>query len=96
MPKTFRHCTVRIDPQQFEELRSIANQRSCRPSHVIRDALSAYLGGAAVLTHSQQRMARISEFSQVALDLIIREEYPQHRELILAETDKRLGQYHGA
>ena len=41
-------------------------------------------------------MARISEFMQLALDVIISEQYPEFRERIIANTDKRLEQYHGA
>ena len=63
---------------------------------MIRTAVAAYLGTAAVVTNSNRRMARISEFMQLALDVIISEQYPEFRERIIANADKRLEQYHGA
>ena len=50
----------------------------------------------ARVSPSQRRLARSSEFQQLALDVIIREQYPELRDRLVAETDKRLVQYHGA
>src|SRR3546814_16241564 len=61
-----------------------------------RTAVDAFLASAGLLTFSQRRIARISEFRQLALDIIIREQFPEYRDRILAETDRRLEQYHGA
>jgi len=63
---------------------------------VIRAAVDAYLGTATLLTSSHRRLARISEFMQLALDVIISEQYPEFRDRIIANADKRLEQYHGA
>ncbi|GAY20621.1 hypothetical protein SFOMI_1151 [Sphingobium fuliginis] len=49
-----------------------------------------------MLNTSNRRIARISEFQHLALDIIIREQFPEYRDRIIVETDKRLEQYHGA
>jgi hypothetical protein len=40
-------------------------------------------------------MARIGEFQHLALDVILREQFPQYRDRVVAETDKRVELYHG-
>ena len=90
-----KHCSVRLDRQQHERLVALAVAQQCSPSDVIRSAVEAYLG-AAVLSVSNRRLARIGEFLQLALDVIISEQYPEFRDRIIAHTDKRLEQYHGA
>lgn len=96
MSASSRRCTVRFDRRAYERVIVVADEQGCNPSDVIRAAVDAYLGTANVLTSSHRRLARISEFMQLALDVIISEQYPEFRERILANTDRRLEQYHGA
>ena len=96
MPGPSKHCSVRLDRLQYERLVALAISQRCSPSDLIRSAIEAYLGTTAVLSVSGRRMARISEFLQLALDVIISEQYPEFRDRIIAHTDKRLEQYHGA
>ena len=91
-----KHCTVRFDRQRYERILALAAERGSSPSEIIRAAVDAYLGTAAMLDGSQRRLARIGEFMQLALDVIISEQYPEFRERIIANADKRLEQYHGA
>ena len=91
-----KHCTVRLDRRKYDRLVEIASERGCTPSDLLRTAVDAFLASAGLLTFSQLRIARISEFQQLALDIIIREQFPEYRDRILAETDRRLEQYHGA
>ena len=93
---TTRHCTVRLDRQQHDRILALAHEQNCNPSDVIRAAVDAYLGTATLLSSSHRRLARISEFMQLALDVIISEQYPEFRDRIIANADKRLEQYHGA
>ena len=93
---TTRHCTVRLNRQQHDRILALATEQNCNPSEVIRAAVDAYLGTATLLTSSHRRLARISEFMQLALDDIISEQYPEFRDRIIANADKRLEQYHGA
>lgn len=88
--------SIRVDREKWRRIAEIAGTRGCRNIEVIRDAIDAYLGAAAVLSNSQLRLARITEFTQIAVDIIIREQYPEYRDRIVAEADKRLGQFHGA
>ncbi|SDA36042.1 hypothetical protein [Sphingomonas sp. NFR15] len=96
MSSTTRHCTVRLDRKQYDRILALAVDQNCKPSDIIRAAVDAYLGTASVITLSHRRLARISEFMQLALDVIISEQFPEFRERIIANTDKRLEQYHGA
>ena len=93
---TTRHCTVRLNRQQHDRIVALATEQNCNSSDVIRAAVEAYLGTATLLTSSHRRLARVSEFMQLALDVIISEQYPEFRERIIANADKRLEQYHGA
>ena len=93
---TTRHCTVRLNRQQHDRILALATEQNCNPSEVIRAAVDAYLGTATLLTSSHRRLARISEFMQLALDVIISEQYPEFRDRIIANAVKRLEQYHGA
>ena len=93
---TTRHCTVRLNRQQHDRILALATEQNCNPSEVIRAAVDAYLGTATLLTSSHRRLARISEFMQLALDVIISEQYPEFRDRIIANADQRLEQYHGA
>jgi len=92
----YKHCTVRLDRGKYDRLVALAAERGCTPSDLLRAAVDAFLGSGQLLSSSHRRIARISEFQQLALDIIIREQFPEYRDRIIAETDKRLEQYHGA
>ncbi|KKW90323.1 hypothetical protein [Sphingobium chungbukense] len=91
-----KHCTVRIDRGKYDRLVALASERGCTPSDLIRTAIDNFLSSGQLLTSSQRRIARIGEFQHLALDIIIREQFPEYRDRIIAETDKRLELYHGA
>jgi len=93
---TNKHCTVRIDRGKYDRLAALASERGCTPSDLLREAVDLLLATGPVITASQRRLARIGEFQHLALDIIIREQYPEYRERLVAETDKRLEQFHGA
>ena len=91
-----KHCTVRLDRSKYDRLVEIAAERGCTPTDLLRAAVDNFLSSGQLLTSSQRRIARISEFQHLALDIIIREQFPEYRDRIIAETDKRLELYHGA
>ncbi|AMK26133.1 MULTISPECIES: hypothetical protein [Sphingobium] len=91
-----KHCTVRIDRTKYDRLVALAQERGCSASDLLRAAVDSFLASGQLLTASQRRIARISEFQQLAIDIIIRERFPEYRDRIIAETDKRLELYHGA
>ena len=91
-----KHCTVRIERTKYERIVELAVERGCTPSDVIRAAIDRYLAGGELLSSSGRRIARISEYQHLALDIIIREQFPEYRDRLIAETDRRLEQFHGA
>lgn len=91
-----KHCTVRLDRSKYHRLVEIAAERGCTPTDLLRAAVDNFLSSGQLLTSSQRRIARIAEFQHLALDIIIREQFPEYRDRIIAETDKRLELYHGA
>ncbi|WP_298672313.1 hypothetical protein [uncultured Sphingomonas sp.] len=96
MATSYRHYNVRLERAQWDRLSVIATEQKLSVADVIRSALNVFLSSSDVLTASQRRLARISEFQQLVLDVILREQYPELRDRLVAETDKRLVQYHGA
>ncbi|MHA3795522.1 hypothetical protein [Sphingomonas sp. YL-JM2C] len=96
MTTSYRHYNVRLERAQWDRLSAIATEQKLSVADVIRSALNVFLSSSDVLTASQRRLARISEFQQLVLDVILREQYPELRDRLVAETDKRLVQYHGA
>lgn len=96
MVTSYRHYNVRLERSQWDRLSTIAAERNLSVADILRSALDVFLSSSDLLTASQRRIARISEFQQLALDVIIREQYPELRDRLVAETDKRLVQYHGA
>lgn len=96
MATSYRHYNVRLERAQWDRLSAIATEQKLSVADVIRSALNVFLSSSDVLTASQRRLARISEFQQLVLDVILREQYPELRDRLVAETDKRLVQYHGA
>ena len=96
MATSYRHYNVRLERAQWDRLSVIAAEQKLSVADVIRSALHVFLSSSDVLTASQRRLARISEFQQLVLDVILREQYPELRDRLVAETDKRLVQYHGA
>ncbi len=91
-----KHCTVRLDRAKYERIVLLAAEGDCTPSDIIRAAVDRYLAGSDLLASSCRRMARIGEYQQLALDIIIREQFPEYRDRLVAETDRRLEQFHGA
>ena len=87
--------TMRFDADQYGRVEAIAVAQGRTIADIIRAAIDQYLLGQHLLSDSQFRQLRISEYSQLALDVIIREQFPDHREQIVTATDKRMSQYHG-
>lgn len=91
-----KHCTVRLDRVKYERIVVLAAEAECTPSEIIRAAVDRYLAASDLLSSSHRRMARIGEYQHLALDIIIREQFPEYRDRLIAETDRRLEQFHGA
>ena len=96
MRSSYRHFNVRLTATQWERLSALAAERKLTQAEVLRDALDTFLGANDLVSASHRRIARLTEFIQIAVDVLVREQYPEYRDRILAEADKRLEQYHGA
>lgn len=90
-----RRYTVRLEQDKWERLEQQARVQGVATADLIRAAIDLFLSGDAIQNSSRLRLARISEFQQLALDVILREQYPQYRDRVVAETDKRVELYHG-
>jgi hypothetical protein len=89
------HCTIRMTSEKFSEISEVARSKECTPSEIIRRAVDLYLYSQSLVTESQLRLVRVGEYSQLALDTIICEQFPDFRDKIVAATDKRMKRYHG-
>jgi predicted DNA-binding protein len=88
--------SIRLDPSHYERLELMATERGTHVAALIRLAVSQFLNGANTLSQSELRDLRVAEYSQIALDIIIRENHPDRRDAMVEETDRRMARYHGA
>ena len=77
-------------------LDAMARERNVATDALIASAIESFVASANLMTASQRRLARLNEFTHLALDVIIREQFPEYRDRLIATTDQRLEQYHGA
>ena len=94
--KTLRHGTIRLAPDVCDRLDAEATLKGCTRAEIIRLAIDRYLDGVKLLSDSAIRHHRVTEFMQIALDAIIRENHPELRETLVLETDRRMERYHGS
>jgi predicted DNA-binding protein len=88
--------SMRFDPDQYNHLKRMAAARKCTPSDVLREIIKQHLEGIEALSESHHRIARLAEYTQAAVDTLLREEHPEHRQLVIDETNRRMERYHGA
>ena len=94
MPARSKRYTIRLDGTAFEQVEAIASHRGVSPADVIRTAIDAWLGTGKRLSASDRRMRRIMEFTQIAVDAIIRQNHPEMRDTLVRETDRRMALHH--
>jgi len=95
LKRPYTQRTVRFDPLQFARMEELAEAQGRSIADVLRLAIAQYIAGNQILSESQQRHLRVTEFTQIALDAIIRENHPELRDHLIAQTDLRMEQYHG-
>lgn len=93
---SYRHSTVRLAPDQHARVEAIAKREGRTSAEIIRRAVEDYLGSLSRGAEQDLRHHRISEFSQIALDQIIRREHPDLVDAIVSETNRRMERHHGA
>ena len=96
MKKPVIQRTVRFEQDQIVRLDQIATDQKRSFADLLRVVIGEYLDGRRAQSDSQLRLARVSEYAQAALDTIILEQHPEHREKIVAETARRMERYHAA
>ena len=96
MSTQFRRFTVRVDSRKADAIEAIAKRIAQTPTDVLRLAIDAYIADRDLGAMSERRLARIGEYSQLVLDLIIREQFPEYRERLIAETDRCMERFHAA
>lgn len=86
--------TVRFEAEQIARLDALAADQKRTFADLLRLVIAEYLEGHRQQSDSQLRLARVTEYAQAALDTIILEQHPEHREKIVAETARRMERYH--
>ena len=87
--------TMRFDTRQYGRIAELASSQGRSVADVVRAAIDQYLLGQSLLTDSQLRLIRVGEYSQLALDTIITEQFPDFRDRIISSTDNRMRRFHG-
>ena len=85
---------VRFDDASIAKIDALCAIRQTTRSSIIREAVTAYLDRHASIPENPKRIAMLREFTQVALDVLIREQAPERREEILATVQDRMERYH--
>lgn len=88
--------SLRVSEALRGRIEASAAKRNCSVRELFRLAIESYLERDRQRNASDRRHLRVSEYTQVALDAIIRENYPELRETLVQETDRRMKAYHGA
>lgn len=96
MKKPIIQRTVRFEQDQIIRLDAIAAQERRSFADLLRNVIGDYLDSQQLQSDSRLRLARVTEYAQAALDTIILEQHPEHREKIVAETARRMERYHAA
>jgi len=91
--KTCR-LTIRLEPELWDRLVQQSSNQGDTPVDFVRAAIERHLSTETLLGVSSQRIARVNEFQQLALDIIIREQFPEYRDRIIAQMDKLMATYH--
>lgn len=95
MQKAVTRITLAMPAVVYEQIDAIARDRGITRTAVIRDAVSAYLLRSVGPSSDQHRMATLAEFTQAAVDILIRQQAPDKREEIILTVDQRMERFHG-
>ncbi|MBV2149944.1 ribbon-helix-helix protein, CopG family [Sphingobium sp. AS12] len=96
MRPTFVQTSLRLEPELTGRFDRIAAEEGITRAAAMRLALRTYAEAAEQIGSSQRRLAHIAEYMQMAIDVIIREQYPEYRDRLVEETPRRVERYHGA
>lgn len=94
MPTRSKRYTLRLDQSIFEQVEATAERRGISPADVMRNALDAWFRDEKKRSASDLRHLRVTEYIQIAVDAMIRENHPELRETLVLETDRRMKMHH--
>jgi metal-responsive CopG/Arc/MetJ family transcriptional regulator len=94
MIENYLKTSISLSEARVRQLDLICAARGTTRASVIREAIHAYLEHDLRRSVDFKRLAMVSEFTQVAVDILIREQAPERRDDILATVQERMGQYH--
>lgn len=96
MSTVFRQKCIRFEHDHLVELERLCLQQNRNLSDLVRSAVESFLSEQKTTAESNLRHLRVSEYMQICLDWIIQQDHPEVREKMIAQTDQRMRQYHGA
>lgn len=96
MSTSYRHFNVRLTRDQWDRVASMARSQNSSVAEVIRSAIDTALDAQLASNTSDRRQIRTAEFSHLVLDFIMRRQFPDFRDRLIAETDRCMELYHGA
>jgi metal-responsive CopG/Arc/MetJ family transcriptional regulator len=94
MKTNYLRTTVLLSEARMRQLDEHCAGQGTTRSGIIRDAISSYLDRPSGSDTNFTRIASLSEFTQAAVDILIREQAPDRRDEILATVEERMERYH--
>jgi Arc/MetJ-type ribon-helix-helix transcriptional regulator len=94
MEQKFLRTSVQLSEHHLRRVDDHCIVKGTTRSAVLRDALNAYLEQQENPKANFERMAMTLEFTQVAIDILIRKQAPDRRDDILTTVDERMELYH--
>lgn len=94
MSLEYLRATVSFDEAMAERIDKVCSARGISRRAFVRTAIHDFLEREAGSSANLNRIAMMSEFTQVAVDILIREQAPDRREDILATVQERMERYH--
>ena len=95
MKQELTRFTLAMPADVYEKIGVLSRDRGITRTAIIRDALTEYLLRSVGPSSDQRRMATLAEFTQAALDILIRQQAPEKREEIILTVDQRMERFHG-
>lgn len=95
MSRSIVRTTVGIPISAHAKIDELSRSRGVPRATVIRDAIADYLSRPNEVTANLARIAMTSEFTQAAVDILIRQQAPEKRDEILLTVEQRMERFHG-
>ena len=95
MKNSIVRMTLAMPAVVYDQIDAISRDRGITRTRLIRDAVDAYLLRSASPSADPGRMATLAEFTQAAVDILIRQQAPDKREEIILTVEQRMERFHG-